>query len=212
MHRMLLAAAALSVASPASAAVFAIDGGFGAGSATRSTATGLDVVDLPLTIGNYSDIDAELSPGGLFADWRRATRAEIVAFWADGGVNIVFGTEPAPESALPAYVASVSALMDLVGLTEASGSIDLSEGFLAEGAPDPDEATIAYLRRRFDRDLGAFTLASAVTDVTRQRELTFGGDNIGHWLVRNIAVPAPAGLGLLGLGIAALLRRGRRLR
>lgn len=206
--RMMLLAASILAASPAAAAVFAIDGGFGPGSATRSTATGLDFLDLTITRGNVSDIDAELVPGGLFDGFRRATTEEVGAFWLDAGVTPTRdGVGPYVFNSDPAYVAAVSALMELVGLTEASGSFDFSEGFTAE--PSGLLQRSAGLGRGFNRDTGVFDQAAATINDERDPELAFSGDNIGNYLVRAFDVPAPAMLALFGLGAGALVLRRR---
>lgn len=210
MHRFFALTASLALAAtPAAAAVFAVDGGFGATSATRSTANGFDVLDLDITRGNVAVIDAELAPGGLFEGWRRATTGEIVAFWSDAGVDVTGVGEPIVETSDPAQVAAVRALQALVGFTALNPTLDESEGFTAEPAPDAGEWTAAILWSRYDRDLEQFTSAAAVTGLFRDAELVVSSDNIGNWLVRDFAVPAPAMLGLFGLGTLGLALRRR---
>lgn len=212
--RLSLLLAALWLAAPGAAAVLPVASAFGADSATRSTATGFDWLDLDRSYGGVRETDLRLTPGGDLASWRRATTDEVVAFWADAGVSVT-GTGADPdETTDPAQLAAVLALQQLVSLTiPMNPSLDLSVGYTAEAATDPELWTVAHLFSRFDSLAGEYFSAGAIIDDTRALAPPFpDSESWGSWLVRPFQVPEPAAAPLFGLLAAVLVSRSRRAR
>ena len=66
---------------------------------TRDTVSGLDWLDLTETNNmSYGQVSEQIGTGGQFAGYRYATNSEVVALWANFGVNLDAGT--------PTYVSS----------------------------------------------------------------------------------------------------------
>jgi hypothetical protein len=90
MHifRSLIAAFALAFSSLATAALISVDDvTLGADSITRDTLSGLEWLDINLTFHTSSlDINSQLSSGGLYDGFRRATTTELIAFLDHAGV------------------------------------------------------------------------------------------------------------------------------
>lgn len=205
--RSILVGTTLLLAAPATAAVIPVATEFGVGTATRDTATGQDWLDLSESLGTVPQIDARLTPGGDLAGWRRATTAEVVAFWASAGFVPTGSGDTFTETNDPAQVVAIATLIDLVGMTiGGGGSIDEAVGYTAEPGSAPGEWTTAWLLRRFGAD--DWIGAAATTGADFAAEPFSPEDQLfGSWLVRAAPVPAPPGLALLGLGLAALAAR-----
>ena len=207
--RLLLLVAALCLGSPVTAAVLSVGSEFGADSATRSTATGFDWLDLDRSYGGIDETNLRLASGGDLAGWRRATTGEVVAFWADAGVSVT-GTGADPdETTNAAQLGAGLALQQLVGLTiPMNPSLDLSVGYTAEGAAEPDQWAVAYLFSRYDGLVGEYFAAGAIINDTKPRTPPFPDSEIwGSWLVRPFQVPEPGPTPLFGLFAATIIGR-----
>ena len=213
--RLFLLVAALCLSAPGAASVLAVGSEFGAESATRSTATGFDWLDLDRSYGGVEATDLRLAPGGDLAGWRRATTDEIVTFWADAGVTVTGSGADPDETTDAAQVSAGLALQQLVGLTiPMNPSLDLSVGYAAEDAVEPGQWTVAYLFSRYDSVVGEYFAAGAIINDTRPRTPPFPDSEIwGSWLVRPFKVPEPGSAPLFGLFAATLFgRRWLRMR
>ena len=207
-----LAIAAACISTSGTAAVTSIATELGADSATRSTATGLDWLDLDRSIASVAETDARLAHGGSLQTWRRATTAEVVAFWLDAGVTVTGSGAVPGETSDPAQLAAILNLQQLVGYTfPKNPSTDLSVGYTAEPGPSPDLQTVAYLFSRYDGVAGAYFAGAAITDAAFPSTPPNPDTEIwGSWLVRSYEVPEPGMLGLLGLGVLGLAASRRR--
>jgi hypothetical protein len=206
---LLAGLAALALAHPATAAVVPVATEFGPDTATRDTATGLEWLDLTRSLDSVPATDARLSAGGDLAGWRRASTAEVVAFWASAGFSPTGSGPSYVETSDPDEVEAIVRLIDLVGLTiGAGGSIDEAVGYTAEPGDVEGQWTAAWLLRRFAGDdwvAGAATINSSVVAVPFSPE-----DQLyGSWLVRSAPVPEPTAWPMLMLAAAALAVRRR---
>ena len=209
-----VAAAALALsalAAPAAAAIIEVDGGFGAGSATRDTLAGLDWLDVP--IGASIDLDAlntRLTSGDLVG-WRLATQAEVETFWGNAGIVVTDDTGLYIYTVDAAQVAATLTLFDLVGGTSFNSSFDFAEGWTAESSSATQQLG-AVLARGYDGQDG-YDSSGAILGATFPKTPSVG-DGPGAWLVRDVPgpvpVPAPGALGLIGLGALAMAARRRR--
>lgn len=209
-HSLLTGATALVLAHPAAAAVISVATEFGVDTATRDITAGQDWLDFSVSAGSVPEIDARLSPAGDLASWRRATTAEVVTFWASGGVIPTGSGSPFVETSDPDRVDAIVTLIDLVGVTiGAGGSIDEAVGYTAEPGSVAEQWTAAWLLRRFGD--GDWVSAAATIDAEFPA-VPFSPEDqaYGSWLVRAAPVPAPAIWMLFAFGAAALAARRRR--
>lgn len=208
-HSILAGAAALLLAHPAVAAVISVATELGPDTATRDIEAGQDWLDFSVSAGSVPEIDARLAPTGDLASWRRATTAEVTAFWASAGLAPTGSGGSFVETSDPDQVAAIVTLIDLVGMTiGAGGSIDESVGYTAEPGSTPGQWTAAWLLRRFgDGDW----VSAAATINAEFSAVPFSPEDqaYGSWLVRAAPVPAPIAWTLLGLGTAVVAARRR---
>jgi hypothetical protein len=171
------------------------DSSFGVGTLTFDTSTGLRWLDLPLTVGlNYYDMQAQLVPGGTFAGFRHATRAEVQGLWASAGIPYVGVGISIPQ--MQANLGPVTALENLIGMTSPSGQF--TTGMIADvNSPGVNQRPMLW-------SPGPGWAMAAVNEWGSGASAV----DIGHWLVQ---IPEPStGLILLGLGACCRLRLLRR--
>ena len=188
-----------TISANSTAALISIDDPmFGVGSLTRDTETGIDWLDPTFTTDNpgvvnatgrlTADILANLGVGGDFEGFRLATAVEFAEFLTNAGITYSTGCCGTSNAA---NGVAISAWQTLVGVTQ-SFSTDGTKGLLAAG--QKGEAF---------NDGSAFIWANAQLDAG------------GHWLVRNVrnsSVPVPATFALLGLGLAGIGYRRKRIK
>lgn len=198
MQRTLFAAILFSLThNYAAAGLISIDdANFGAGALTRDTVSGLDWLDLTLSINRtFIDVSSQFGPSGDFDGFRYATNAEIADFWTAAGI-------PDIGSMTAANIAPAQNLMDLIGSTSFQVGIGDGREALAIGA------------NAFRSDLdgvifGGPTIKAVVADFQSGNAAT----TVGHWLVREnaaAAVPEPSSLALLIIGGVSCLLVNRR--
>ena len=99
-HAVLAVVAVLFFAGAAQATLLELDDSvFGPASITRDTDTGLDWLDVPLSSGrSYDDVSIQFGPGGDFAGFRYAAKAEIRALLQGVGISNISGPPPSAAS------------------------------------------------------------------------------------------------------------------
>lgn len=206
IHAAGIALLLLCLAQPAQAALIELDSSFGANTVTRDTDTGLDWLDLTISEGTLPETDARLAAGGDLFGWRRATTAEVMTFWTHAGITPTGSGNTAVLSSDPALAAAIAALMDNIGLSiGGGGSIDNSYGYTAEAGSSPGMWTGAWLLRKYDVDVEAYTQGAAMIWAELEAVPFHTGDVLySSWLVREYRVPEPSALLLLAGGAAIM--------
>jgi hypothetical protein len=166
------------------AAHISMDSVFGPGTITRDTNTGLDWLDLNLTVGPSSPLDFPLT--GNLSGWRFATYSE----WSDF-------TAPYFVLGLPVDFAAAQAFVDLMGWNR--GLFDPTADYPYESCGHDDEPNCELY-------VGSvFIYADGTADIDVQHvNFPFEGDNAGKFYVRT-TIPEPSTLWLLWGGLAVLL-------
>lgn len=175
---------------------------------TVDTATELEWLDVTVTQNlSWNTVTSQLAPPGPFAEFRRATNAEVLTFWSDAGIPDLSGAMPIAGNYAPA-----KALQQLWGHT----------GEMASGRPG-EIYTIATTAESFNPVSGnvegvAFLVVLENQGTARAyvRALLGRGPDetfpfVTHALVRGgstvAPIPEPPTIVLLFAGIAALCAR-----
>jgi hypothetical protein len=172
---------------------------FGPDTITLDTASGLEWLDLDLTIGiSYNAITAQFSLGGDFAGFRHATFDEVTEFWTHANIPII-----ATDGYKLENYSAVRSLQDLVTCDPFSEGCE-TNGLVA-ATPNPPSGMISWVRFliRIDDDMTAIanTFGTAVFDLDSASSLR------GHWIVRPTTVPEPSTLLLFAAALACMVRR-----
>lgn len=186
-----------SVLNVANATLISMDSTYGTDTVTLDTETHLTWLDVPLsTAFSYDTIQPELGIGGAFQGYRIASGAEVKTLFTNAGIP-VFG-----NSFVSANYAPILSLMDYVGITGHNGNLgtgipfDYTVGHIADTAPQVGWASVMVLSVYDPDNTGR---ASGGT-VPSNNENPYHGT----WLVREVSVPEPATLTLIGLGLLVL--------
>jgi hypothetical protein len=208
-----IVAASLLPAATASAALISEDSSYGANTITLDTATGLQWLDVNLTLNrSITDISSKFGAGQEFAGLRYATQSEIHTLFIDGGLS----AEPLHLTADPSDMSALTSLIALLGQTYAVSDQFGTDGLNAPTGPaGPVFFTFAYIRQDT-----AIPCPCAVEDTGPAPSGLLGGNpDVGSFLVYSqlAAVPelptwAMLLVGLAGLGFAALGRAQIRRR
>lgn len=189
----------------ARAALLSVDSGFGNGTVTRDTATGLDWLDWTSTTGiSFNQMIPMLLAGGAFEGWRYATEAEVdTLYFSSAGIS--------NADSVADRAADILVLQDLLGRTFLTGTLG-DPGFAQTASRAmfdiPQSLGRALSELVVWTQDGPFTLALADVNAGSIND-SFAGNGNGHILVRTFA-PEPATLALLGIGLTAALTRSRR--
>lgn len=203
-----LAVAAAGLAVPAHAILIVADSELGANSIVRDTAAGREWIRYNYGVGNIDDILPRIALGGDLETWRHATEAEVVGLWANAGVPQTSASADFSYTFNPATAQKAAELILKIGITPNSGgSFDFTTGYIA----DPGNAGGPWAGAQIAAVFGdsEFDEYHAVTGFTLSRVIS-QGDQYHNWLVRDLPVPGPGALGLLGLGVMAMAARRRR--
>jgi PEP-CTERM motif len=176
---------------------------FGAQTALRDNSTQLEWLDLTLTKSiSYDTMKTLLAPGGAFYGWRYATPDELTELFfeydgiSDGVLKYNDGT-------------TLQFMQDLGGPTYSADNA--STGFHREAISGLLD--VQYGLGHADYGYIALDNFSGSTIDPRLQGSTvdsFANFNNGHWLVRTTAIPEPASVVLLGIGMLLLLSRAGR--
>jgi hypothetical protein len=168
----------------------------GDGFITRDTDTGLDWLDLNLTLNlSYNEVIADIGVG-LPAGFRYATESEVIALFAGAGV-------PVPSITDFAAYTNAIALMDLLGCTGflCETSTEYITGAMELDVFDPLNAiALQVLINHTQSNVGSTILPLSPKDS--------GLSEGGSFLVR--AIPEPGTASLFGLGLLGLAAKRRR--
>lgn len=168
------------------------------GDFTLDTATNLQWLDVPITLGvNFGHLAGFQIGSNLFTDlypgFHYATAAQVAQLFADAGITV--GTS-GPNSETPNF----QNLLLLIGFTGIDGTTFFTKGYVAN---TPGLYALLSLT------IGGQQVADPQHDVLDQ---IVGWSDVGSFLVRDSsATPLPAALPLFATGLGALgLLRWRR--
>lgn len=224
MLKSFIAAVGISGAAAANASLIGLDSGYGEGSITLDSNTGLEWLDLLVTItytgttstccNSYNTVMNELGAGGIFEGFRYATRSEVeTLLYASAGFDPVTtspGNTPTQSDADAAVY-----LESFLGATKKTiyGPYWSSIIDAVFDDENPDTAIGKVLIAAYGGN----------GDVQMDYPIRFGFEDgtatnsapYGHFLVRDSAVKVdePAGFSLLALcmaGLGSILRRSKK--
>lgn len=155
---------------------------FGADTLTRDTATGLEWLDLTVTLNrSFNNVSARLAPGRLYDGFRYATLEEVEALWAGAGITDRSGGFSS------ANVAGVMQLVALMGETNTANGTRPGDGLGHIGLTplNAQDAQRSFLELSLDQATARANLDEWTTPVDFVLP-----DRIGHYLVR---IPEPGG-------------------
>jgi hypothetical protein len=194
-----ISACVFAAAGSARAALLSVDDPFfGPGSITRDTATGLEWLDVPLSVNRtFAEVLDEFGPGGDFRGLRHATGEEITQLFEDADIPVIGNLTIGGQQ--QNYPVAID-LIDLVGATGSQATFPETRGFYDAASP----GSIAVLDFLFVSHAPAYLVT--VDGGFNNPELHW--PHIGHWLVRE--VPEPSSWTLLAVGLLALWWRAAR--
>lgn len=183
----------IAILSPAArAALVSIDDPIhGVGAITRDSGTGLEWLDVPLSVNwSFVDITYEFGVGGKFEGFRHATGAELIELYTHAGIPDID-----VSNGSSANIGPVTSLIGLVGDTDDQDGNPETFGFVYD-------TFSGSLRYSGDLDFllynGSPVYAATVFNGFARNE-NIPLDFAGHWLVRQ--VPIPSSLLLLATGL-----------
>jgi len=169
---------------------------------TRDTESGLEWLDLTVTVNtSYNTITLQFGSGGTYEGWALATHAQIsVMFDHAGGSGTYTGTSASHN------IMFDNGLLDLWGSTQ-SGTGLIAGKFLADEATGAPPGT-HWVGTALDHADAAIN--DSVDLITQSWTDTNASPAIAPALVRTSVVPVPAAVWLFGSGLLGLIGVARR--
>ncbi len=197
MRRLLFALALGAVSTGAGAALVSTDWqAAGDNLITEDTATGLQWLDLSETYGlSYEFVSSQFGAGGQFEGFRYATQDEVVALWANFGIDLSAGAPTSMNGTDPA----VEMAADLLGNTWCTyACFDYPHG--VSGITSATSGAAHYAMGAYQTDFGFTTYETADSQLVSDSLTNI--EPYGSYLVFGAQVPVPAALWLFGSGLA----------
>jgi hypothetical protein len=162
------------------------------GDYTTDTDTGMDWLDLDLTLGmSFNQVNAELGAGGLFEGWQVATLDQAHTFLTNAGWIGPFDSS---------NVSNVGFVANFKALT--TSLTDDPAGDLGALSFTNDFADTLGSNRFVDDQGTGITSYSFTSPI----DPSVANQNTSTFLVRTSAVPLPAAFWLFGTGLVFLIR------
>jgi len=180
------------------------------GNTTIDTGTGLEWLDITLTVGqSYNDV---LASSFVTTDgYQYATEAEVEQLFTNAG-----GTPTPGPAYLPSNIAPAQLLLDLMGCTSYLIGVPC-DGAGEDWAPAMWGSSSEYIALIDDRwNLPEYIVPGGHAGVLTTRSFIHGDDStsyradVGSFLVRTSAIPIPAAVWLFGSGLLGLVGMARR--
>jgi hypothetical protein len=177
--------------------------GWGEGSLTLDTDTGLQWLDVNLSVSfSYNEMRAEMLSGGQYEGFRYATRDEVASLFVNAGVQHINAVSTDNNQA-------AAQLMEFLGFT--SSRRGNNELFGITGTEQSGGVSAGVIDHLFENGLSAYDIGVA--------DLIYGkgykAATVGSWLVTTAEVPVPPALLLFSSALllsGSLKRRNGRRR
>lgn len=198
---LILGICLLSITTKASATLLSLDDvTYGAGAFTKDTDTGLQWLDLSLTLNeSMNSIKSKSVIGGSYFGLRYATQDEVWTLFSDAGISPIGGT-----SYTKASYDTARGLLDLM----VSENMDVIHGITGTGPVNQNDVYIAaYLYVNADTSRDCFYSSSNISAFNSSIQFTSNSQEsyLGSFLVRDAPdapVPEPATFLLLSSALA----------
>ena len=206
--KILLGASALLFSSLIHASIISIDDPvFGIDSVTQDSESGLDWLDVTLSINrSFLDVNSQFGIGGDYEGWRYANTSDFTQLWHN-----ILGNNPTGLT----HTIHASSSSDLLPWIQVFGDTSTNENFWLNAS-----YTIGFLDSAPGYTSRPYSAAVYIDDTYSQHftDATYGwyyGDNhystVGSWLVRETSpVPIPAAVWLFGSGLIGLIGMASR--
>jgi hypothetical protein len=196
------------------ASLVSLSSPFGPDTITLDTATNLEWLDVPLTLGlSINQVTAQLGPGDTYAGFRYASSSEIGMLFTDAGLTLGFTTNPI-------YVPPAQALLSLLGQTGSQptpgGPAVFAQGWDSDTTGGYNNIDVLQIQPVGPPGNPVCAPAGCVYTLIPGLSLppadgSHAFDNTGSFLVRSVApIPEPTTLAMLGIGLAGLAASRRR--
>ena len=194
----------------ANAAIVSLDSSFGVDTITRDTDTGLEWLDLTVTMNRtYQDVSAAFGAGQEFEGWRYASYSEVSSLLdASGGDSNFYESGWSVEN--NGLFDNLAPFWGDLHCESEGCPTGPGDGFtqFMYGEESGGDVALGYL---YDRHTDAMTTTHDYIDLTLSNIGITESDNIiGSALVRTSVVPVPPAVWLFGsalLGLAGMARR-----
>jgi len=191
--------------SNASAAVVSADwNNLGDNLITQDTVSGLNWLDLTETNGlSYDYVSGQLGTGGQYEGFRYATDSEVVALWANWGVNLATGASGSisgPDSNVQGAASTLGNIFPEASNQYLAGALGITIDSPATGNRSQLGAFITF------NPTNTYYYLDGSYAQLDSNALVYSGS----YLVETAVVPIPAAVWLFGSGLIGLIGIARR--